>query len=114
MRRADRTSAMIEVHRAAEAAHMAACSAYSRRQQALIDEGIGLRPFTMLVSQGQPIAVYTHAQIDACATPTSERKSSQMPISIWIAFCPGATRSWATARRRLAGLGMLPRTHSTT
>jgi hypothetical protein len=67
MRRADRTSAMIEVHRAAEAAHMAACSAYSRRQQALIDEGIGLRPFTMLVSQGQPIAVYTHAQIDACA-----------------------------------------------
>jgi hypothetical protein len=44
---------------------MAACSEYSRRQQALIDEGIGLRPFTMLVSsQGQPIAVYTHAQID--------------------------------------------------
>jgi hypothetical protein len=66
-----RTFAMIEVHRAAEAAHMAACSEYSRRKQALIDEGIGLRPFTMLVSQGQPIAM---RRSTPTGTPTSERK----------------------------------------
>jgi hypothetical protein len=71
-----RTFAMIEVHRAAEAAHMAACSEYSRRKQALIDEGIGLRPFTMLVSQGQPIAM---RRSTPTGRPHQSASSSQGP-----------------------------------
>jgi hypothetical protein len=57
--------ALIESHRAAQAAHNAACREQSRREETLIDEGIGLCPFVTMVWQGRPIISYTHKQIDS-------------------------------------------------
>ena len=75
----DPTFARIEAHRAAEAAHVAACTEYSRREQVLIDEGIGHHPFvTMIISGGAPIVAYGHPHIDAywgCASEQVRAKA---------------------------------------
>jgi len=76
---ADPTFALIEAHRAAEAAHVTACAEYSRREQVLIDEGIGHHPFvTMIIIGGAPIVAYGHPHIDAywgCASEQVRAKA---------------------------------------
>ena len=62
----DPTFALIEAHRAAEAAHMVACAEHSKCERIVIDEGIGLRPFTVMMDDnGHVTVVYAHGQIDA-------------------------------------------------
>jgi hypothetical protein len=69
---ADPTFALIEAHRAAEAAHVAACTEYSTREQVLIDEGIGHHPFvTMIISGGAPIVAY------GISTPTGAQPANR-------------------------------------
>jgi hypothetical protein len=55
----------IEAHREAQEAHAAACHEQSRREDILIDEGIGLCPFVTMVWQGRPMVAHSHKQIDA-------------------------------------------------
>ena len=70
----DPTFARIEAYRAADAAHVAACTEYSAREQVLIDEGIGHHPFvTMIISGGAPIVAYGHPHIDAYWGCSSEQ-----------------------------------------
>jgi hypothetical protein len=57
--------ALIETHRALAKEYAAACAEQSRREEILIDEGIGLSPFVVVVGNGRPIVAYTHPQIDA-------------------------------------------------
>jgi hypothetical protein len=63
-REPDPIFAKIEAHRVAERAYAAACSEQSRREQIVLDEGIGLRPFAVIVNSGLPIVVYSHPQIN--------------------------------------------------
>ena len=70
----DPTFALIEAHRAAETAHVAACAEQDRREQILINEGIGLRPFTVMMDDnGHATVVYSHPHIDALWGAASER-----------------------------------------
>ena len=62
---ADPIFAQIEAHRALAKEHAAACTEQSRREDILIDEGIGLCPFVTMVWQGRPMVAYSHKQIDA-------------------------------------------------
>ncbi len=62
---ADPIFAQIEAHRALAKEHAAACTEQSRREDILIDEGIGLCPFVTMVWQGRPMVAHSHKQIDA-------------------------------------------------
>jgi hypothetical protein len=56
---------LIETHRALAKEYAAACAEQSRREDILIDEGIGLCPFVTMVWQGRPMVAHSHQQIDA-------------------------------------------------
>jgi hypothetical protein len=73
----DPVLALIEAHRAATTAHFEACVEKSRREQALIDEGIGLHPFAVMVSNGSPIVAHTHRHIDALVDIVGEQVAKQ-------------------------------------
>jgi hypothetical protein len=66
---------LIETHRAA-AEHVVACAEHSKCERIVIDEGIGLLPFTVMMDDnGHVTVVYAHGQIDAY---TREHVSEQV------------------------------------
>ncbi|WP_038381360.1 hypothetical protein [Bradyrhizobium elkanii] len=66
---------LIEAHRAVARAAAAASEERSRRQQILLDEGIGLRPHvTAIDDSGSPVVVYSHRHIDGCPTLSGQQR----------------------------------------
>jgi hypothetical protein len=74
--------ALIEAHRSAAVAHSAACAEQTRREQVLIDEGIGLCPFVATVSVGRPIIAHSHKQIADYADSLSEKAVAEAHTSL--------------------------------
>lgn len=66
---------LIEAHRKASRAAAAASEERSRRQQILLDEGVGLHPFVTAIDDGgSPVVVYSHRQIDGCPTLSGQQR----------------------------------------
>ena len=109
----DPTFARIEAYRAADAAHVAACTEYSAREQVLIDEGIGHHPFvTMIISGGTPTVAYGHPHIDAYWGCASEQVRAKAHADL-DRVSARHHESWATARMKRGGLATSPKMHST-
>jgi hypothetical protein len=70
---ADPIFALIEAHRAAAKLLDDVTAEQSRREQVLVEEGLGLTPFVTLTGVGgRPFIVYDHKQVDAYGSSLSE------------------------------------------
>ncbi|PAY05379.1 hypothetical protein CK489_28735 [Bradyrhizobium sp. UFLA03-84] len=72
---ADPIFALIETHRAAAKAYGEATHEQCRREQILIDEGIGLSPFAVITWGGRPITVHSHGHIDSLKTASDRQRA---------------------------------------
>ncbi|MBP1297482.1 hypothetical protein [Bradyrhizobium elkanii] len=73
---ADPIFALIKAHREAAKVSRKAAEEQCRREQILIDEGIGLCPFAVITFGGRPATMHSHAQIDNFKT-ISERQRAK-------------------------------------
>lgn len=74
----DPTFDLILQHRRAAITYEDLVADYCRRERILVDEGIGLYPYTSVaLPAGQPIVVYNHERIDtlACLSEPQRRKA---------------------------------------
>ncbi|MCA1399369.1 hypothetical protein [Bradyrhizobium sp. BRP56] len=72
---ADPIFALIKAHREAAKVSREAAEEQCRREQILIDEGIGLSPFVVIMWDGRPVTVHTHAQIDKNTGATDRQRA---------------------------------------
>ncbi|WP_375762868.1 hypothetical protein ACE10X_22405 [Bradyrhizobium sp. Pha-3] len=71
----DEIFALIEAHRAAAKASSEAADEQCRREEILIDEGIGLCPYVVVMWGGRPVTIHTHDQIDKNTGATDRQRA---------------------------------------